>query len=136
MKIKIKDENILEIIAEPTIQYKLFILANFLACIFIFSILSISKFYQIPTITYLVCIICAVFYPYHEKLVINKKENLIKITNFTIISYLFKKSKEKEYSLSTYVDNKLKNSKLLHMPFQRKEKEEILNLLENLIAQA
>ncbi len=133
MKIKVKDENILEIIAEPTIQYKLFILANFLVCIFIFLILSITKIYQIPTVTYLVCFICGVFYPYHEKLVANKKENLIKFTNCTIISYLFNKNREKEYSLSACVDNKLKNSKLLNMPFQRKEKEEISNLLENFI---
>lgn len=133
MKIKVKDENVLEIIVEPRIQYKLFILANFLVCIFIFFILSITKIYQIPTITYLVCFICAIFYPYHENLVANKKENLIKITNYSIISYLFKKSKEKEYSLSMCIDNKLKNSKLLNMPFQRKEKEEILNLLENFI---
>ena len=133
MKIKVKDENVLEIIVEPRIQYKLFIFTNFLVCIFIFFILSITKIYQIPTITYLVCIICAVFYPYHEKLVANKKENLIKFTNCTIISYLFNKSREKEYYLSACVDNKLKNSKLLNMPFQRKEKEEILNLLENFI---
>ncbi|MBE7704515.1 MAG: hypothetical protein E7Z90_01735 [Cyanobacteria bacterium SIG29] len=133
MKIKVKDENIWEIIAEPTMQYKLFILINFLVCIFIFLIISITKIYQIPTVTYLVCFLCAVFYPYREKLIVNKKENLIKITNYSIISYLFKKSNEKEYSLSMCIDNKLKNSKLLHMPFQIKEKEEILNLLENFI---
>ena len=133
MKINNNDENEIEILVEASIYYKLFILLNFILSVALLLTIHITKIYQIPLVTYFVCIVCVSFYPYLEEIIANKKENLIKINEYSIISYLFKKSKEKEYCLSDSVDNKLKNSKLLCMPFEKKEKEEILNLLVNFI---